>query len=60
MEIHDVLIDTKSVRVCNLREENMNTEEVVSVWDTSDRFEEEVEANECKGASGRAASGAQR
>lgn len=27
MEIHDVLIDTKSVRVCNLREENMNTEE---------------------------------
>lgn len=60
MEIHDVLIDAKSVRDWNLLEENMNIEEV-SVWDISDRFEEEVvEANECKGASGRAASGAQR
>lgn len=39
----------------------MIIEEVVSVWDISDRFEEEVVvANECKGASGRAASGAQR
>lgn len=56
LEIHDVLIWCKSVRESSVRREEMIE---VSVWDVSDRFEVE-EANECEGASGQAAPGAQR